>query len=102
MENLIQEIANALSINLSSINSINFVIDKESDVISIKQNSKLLAEISIAYSSERNCYYSFIINTECNRGLHPYISFIKENFIYTITNQFLSENVRKELSKFDN
>jgi hypothetical protein len=102
MENLIQDLKTALSINLSAIKEINFIIDNETNIISIKQNNKLLAEITISYSSERNCYYSFLPNNDYKRGLHSYTSFIKENFIYTITNQFLSETVRKELSKFNN
>lgn len=99
MENLIQDLATVLSINLSSIKEINFIIDKEANIISIKQDNKLIAEISISFSSERKCYYSFIPNHEYKRGLHSYTSFNKENFIYNITNQFLSETVRKELKK---
>jgi hypothetical protein len=99
MENLIQDLATALSINLSSIKEINFIIDKEANIISIKQDNKLIAEINISFSSERKSYYSFIPNHEYKLVLHSYTSFIKENFIYTVTNQFLSETVRKELKK---
>ena len=100
MENLIQDLATALNINLSSIKEIEFIIDKEADIISIKQDNKLIAEISISYSSTKKCYYSFIPNHEYKRGLHSYTSFNKETFIYTVTNQFLTETVRKELNKY--
>lgn len=88
METIIQDISNALI----PIPNINITIDKEVNIISLRENNKLIAEINVTYSSERNIYFSFIPNTLYRASLQSYTAFKKELFINNINKQLSIRN----------